>query len=424
MDLTIQSKACVACARAKRRCGKQIPICGRCQSRGISCDYPPTHHTFSLPPRQNRVGQTVTRLEMLSKSPGDAMAIDHLYPFNFDSEESQALFNPLHSKDISLPWYLEASSWELEQGPDPAEQPIYSSTVLLDHVEAIKNWQTQWVRTGSSPYIHPNVYRFQMPPCVQDAYTTLSTYLERTPANKALVARIIEDRVRQLLNHQPQATETLDHLARVHALHIYQTIGLYDGDIRLRHVAETQIPTMNSWVRQLMHLAKVAAAQGVQDFIQPVIVLPEGSKMSLMTCSRRSDNNNNNNNKEASVAMTTRLGQEESEWYAWSLAETIRRTWLAVTAVQTVYLTLQVGYAPCPGGTMYTAREGLWDAKTAFAWASKCGEASVDFVNRSQWSLMFESRRPEEMDEFSREVLEITYGSERVERWKNNNNKQ
>lgn len=438
MDLTLQSKACLACARAKRRCSKQIPTCGRCQSRGISCDYPLTHHTFSLPPRQNQVSSThrvstpdmavaptVTRLDMLFDTPGDAMAIDHLYHFNFDS--GATLFNPnddvhLHSKDISLPWYLEASSWELDQGPDPVGLPIYSSTVLLDHVEALKNWQAQWVRTGSSPYIHPNVYRFQMPRCVQDAYTTLSTYLERTPANKALVARIVEDRVRQLLNDPPQCTEMLEHLARVHALHIYQAIGLYDGDIRLRHVAETQIPTMNSWVRQLMHLAKAAAAQGVQDFIQPVIQPPEGSKRSSLTCSSRSDNNNNNN--EAVIAMTARLSREESEWYAWSLAETIRRTWTVVTAVQTVYLTLQVGHAPCPGGSMYTAREGLWDAKTASAWASKCGESSVDFVNRTQWSGVFESRRPEEMDEFSREVLQITYGSERVEWWKNNINKQ
>lgn len=47
MDLTLESKACSACARAKRKCGRQIPRCGRCQSRDIPCEY--THVKSSLP---------------------------------------------------------------------------------------------------------------------------------------------------------------------------------------------------------------------------------------------------------------------------------------------------------------------------------------------------------------------------------------
>lgn len=391
------------------------------------------------------------------------MVIDELYPFHFDGMATlpspRSNFN-LHAKDVSLPWYIEESSWELDQSINAGAPPIYSTTVLLDHVEVIKTWQRRWARTGSNPYIHPNVYRFQMPRCVQDAYTTLSTYLERTPENKAMVARIVEDRVRQLLDDQPlgiegdeaeiqHALDPFEHLARVQALHVYQTIGLYDGDIRLRHVAETQIPTMNSWLRQLMHSSKAAAAQGLQHFILPVLVPTKVNKRpsaagdmctsslnslpcSLLdigdptsTVSSHQDSYRHNTN-ENTILNTPRLSQEESEWYAWSFAETIRRTWMVASALQTVYLTLQVRYAPCPGGTMFTAREGLWEAKTAFAWMSKCGEGgsqsgkSVDFVNRTQWGGMFEGRRPEEMDEFTKEVLEITYGSERVERWRIN----
>lgn len=473
MDYTLQSKACVACARAKRKCGKQIPTCGRCSSRGITCDYP-SAKAFYLPPRQPEqmpsplalqqerpspraatphIATTPTITDMLFEIPGDSMAIDDLYPFQFDG--AVALPTPssshnIYPKSVSLPWYLDEFSWEIDHITDAESPPIYSTTLLLDHVDIIKNWQSRWIRIGSNPYIHPNMYRFHIPRCVQDAYTTLSTYVGRTPENKVMVSRIIEDRVRQLLSDQPGGTEgdetalnTLEHLARVHALHIYQTIGLYDGDIRLRHVAETQVPTMNCWLRQLMQSAKATAAQGLQSFVRPVLVAPSLKKMPSVAANSHpnslgtppsphmslgvpmSTNNNQYSNDDA--ILTPQLSQEESEWYAWSFSETIRRTWMVVTALQTIYLTLQVRNAPCPGGAMFTVREGLWDAKSAFAWKSRCDAntnksraVELDFVNRTQWSGMFESRRPEEIDEFCKEALEITYGSERVERWKIN----
>lgn len=481
MDLTLQSKACAGCARAKRKCGKQIPTCGRCESRGIACEYP-SATTFHLPPRQpdqsgplpsapqgqpplsttlvTDMAAPPTAADILLDMAGDSMVMDDLYPFHFDDVATLPSAHSsihLHAKDVILPWYLDKSSWELDHQAYEDVPPIYSTTVLLDHVEVLKAWQSRWIRTGSSPFIHPNVYRFQIPRCVQDAYTTLSTYLERTPENKTMVARIVEDRVRQLLDDQPldveeagteaqRALDPFEHLARVHALHVYQTIGLYDGDIRLRHVAETQIPTMNSWLRQMMRFSQAAAAQGLQKFIQPVLVptqvnqrpsaagdvcssslasLPSSLVHSGVPISAMSSHQGSHRHMiEGAVVHTPRLSQEELEWYGWSFAETIRRTWMAASAIQTVYLTLQVRYAPCPGGSMFTAREGLWEAKTAFAWISQCGEGGVqsgqgvDFVNRTQWGGIFEDRRPEEMDEFTREVLDITYGTERVERWR------
>ena len=39
------AKACHACHRAKRRCGKQTPDCGRCRKKGIECTYPASKPT-------------------------------------------------------------------------------------------------------------------------------------------------------------------------------------------------------------------------------------------------------------------------------------------------------------------------------------------------------------------------------------------
>ncbi|KAF3769714.1 hypothetical protein M406DRAFT_245057 [Cryphonectria parasitica EP155] len=381
MDLTLENKACTACAKAKRRCGKQIPTCSRCTSRGISCQYPPTGR-FVHPPRQTKETHFPT-VQPISTSPHALDCLD---------ERDQT----------TLPWYLELSSWELDHLPPPPYNTPICTKILDDIIEHVQEWQIRWVNTASSPYIHRHVYKFQTPRCVMDAFTTLSTYNHRTPENKAIVLRLVEERICQLLADQPEVDEddrssthskltVFEHLARVHALHIYQTIGLYDGAIRLRHVAEAQIPTMSSWLHQLLEAAKVAAARGSEKFVQSIIA-PRDS------------------------GPASRFRPSDTAWYAWGFAETIRRTWFVCSCTQMVYLTLQMRWAPCPGGVMFTTCEGLWDADSAVEWESLCetlqnNRDGIDFVSRQQWDRIFDRRRPEDVDEFTTSTLDINFGS-------------
>lgn len=95
----------------------------------------------------------------------------------------------------------------------------------------------------------------------------LSCYLKKTTSNEQVVTHIIEDRATQLLQdyavpaaesrqeHDGMVTNALDileQIARVQALLIYQFLGLYDGDIRMRYLAESLIPELYSWVQQLL----------------------------------------------------------------------------------------------------------------------------------------------------------------------------
>lgn len=451
MDNTLESKACTGCAKAKRRCGKQIPTCGRCQSRGLSCEYP-SAKSFYLPPRRDydpparqaqatsaaigQVSETPMATDLFLDMAGDSMAIDEFFPLDFDNI---SLPTPPTSLDpspmpVSLPWFLEESSWVIENGSHSEPSPNYSTTVLMDHIGHMQEWQTRWVRDGSCPYIHHQIYRYQMPRCVQDAYTILSTYLDRTPENTVTVKQIIEQRIRQLLNEQSddwngdeansyQKLNVFQHLSRVHALHVYQMIGLYDGDIRLRHVAETQIPTLNCWLRQLIQSAKSEAELGPESFIRSMVMMPEPCRSTQKPQRSASGLVGPNIISEpVSRSRFPRLSPEEVAWYAWALSETIRRIWIVATTMQTIYLTMQVRWAPCPGGAKFTTRADLWDSKSVFAWVSKCEESGVlkgvDFVSRQQWGSIFENRRPTDMDEFTQEVLDLTFGRERVERWR------
>lgn len=489
MDLTRESKACAACAKAKRRCGKQIPACYRCESRGVSCEYS-SARTFCLPsqqPGQPRTSQRQTGNVVLDAQPdtsmtnefldisGDTLAVDDILALNFDTTilPSPPSFVDPDPKQPYLPWYLEPSSWEIGHMAPSQYMAPFCNTVLMRHIEQIQEWQARWVKTGSNPYIHKHIYKFQLPRCIQDAYTTLSAYLHGTPENKGILENLVEDRVRQLLQDQPPgaATEndnddedfnpepaaetdaahhnltTFEHMARVHALHTCQTICLFDGAIRLRHVAETQIPTLNLWLRQLMASAEASASRGPDAFVLSLLLprdqrqqqqdhhtqisspLQAGATPSLVNSqyvSTLTAAASASASASASLPGPSVLGPEDTAWYAWAFAETIRRTWMVACATQTIYLTLQLRWAPCPGGAMTTTRGVLWEADTAFAWAAAAGgdsnggggEDGLDFVDKRSWERILEQRPPEGVDEYTLAALEVTFGMDRIQRWR------
>jgi hypothetical protein len=251
-------------------------------------------------------------------------------------------------------------------------------------------------------------------------------------SNRSIITALLEQRFTQLLADQPlpppdtssnedagaAALNTFEHLARVHALLIYQSICLYDGDVRLRHVAETQIPTLNSWLRQLVSSAQLNAAKGPETFISPLVTPPSCQQDPLSQLQQMSGQGGSDMEC-VTLASSFGLCQEDIAWYAWLFAETIRRTWLVASSVQTIYLTLQVLWAPCPGGLPFTTRCGAFEATSSFAWAACCEghKQGIDFARRHKHRL-FEECRPEYIDEFTIRLLEISYGVERIERWK------
>lgn len=434
IDMTIESKACLACARAKRKCERQIPTCSRCQCRGMLCEYASAaHEPLDRPQvRDQQVTASVSEEPLphfLFGLSGDMMPIDDIAAHDLDAIiGTSSIIEPnLKPQSPPLPWYLEKESWDIDHITAHSTAP-YCSAVLSSYNDNVKDWLTRWVETGACPFIHSRTYRHHIPRCVQDAYTAFSTYQNMKKSNRPIVMNLIEQRLRQLLADQPhpppgassdedaaaEALNTFEHLARVHALLTYQIICLYDGDIRLRHVAETQIPTLNSWLRQLVSSAQHAASQGPEMFISPLVTPPD--QQDPLTQVQLSGQDVG---METVTLTTPLLSQEDVAWYAWLFAETIRRTWLVASSVQTIYLTLQVLWAPCPGGLPFTTRKGAFEASSSFAWAACCEghKHGIDFARRHKHRL-FEECRPEDIDDFTVRLLEISYGLERIERWK------
>lgn len=430
MDLTLESKACVACTKAKRKCGKQIPACGRCASRGVHCDYSQPASTFSVPPREPEDAQaskmvaTASASEPLFELSDGFYTLDNILAMDFDytltAPDCPRPILDLSTKKLSVPWYMESASWELKPAPHSEDTTAFCNSVFLKYIQKVQQWQARWVTTGSNPYVHKYIYKYNMPRSIQDAYTFLATYINTTPENKQTILHLLEERVKQLLHDQPDKqtpqdaatanTSSLsprtsnltlfDHLTRVQALHTYQTIGLFDGSIRARHVAETQIPTLNAWMRAMLDAAQTTAALGTRG---PFVRMAPGAQQPQPA-----------------------LGaDDEAAWLAWVVGESVRRVWIVGTATQNVFLALQVKYAPCPGAAAFHTREGLWEAGLAFEWARRCGKVraeggdgdGVEFVERGAWERVFACRRPGEVDEFTRSMMEVTFGSERIEKW-------
>lgn len=302
--------------------------------------------------------------------------------------------------DLRKAWFLTPETWSIDHLPS-REQGPFDSVALKRFIAAIQSWLSQWITQGGNPFIHPRLYRVRFPRCMQDAYTSLLCYLSKTQANEDTAMRIISDRASQLVADQEapeRHLDTFEHVARVQALLIYQTIRLFDGDIRHRHEAEQLSATLALWNRQMLDSAAHTARTGA-----------------LLVCGISSDGGGADGRQ--SLAPVVDREEEEALWHAWILAESVRRTWLVASGVEAVYTTLQRGQAPCPGGLMFTTRRGVWAARSAFAWAGLCAEVDVWFMPRAQTQRLFVEARPDEVDEFGQAMLEITFGIESMERW-------
>ncbi|KAM0318848.1 hypothetical protein ACHAPQ_010541, partial [Fusarium lateritium] len=188
------------------------------------------------------------------------------------------LGSPTVSPVTHKPWFVGLETWTIEnKGATTCRfgsGPSHGSPQLADWTGSIWRWLRQWVDEGNNPFIHKQLYfDTGLPSCLEDAWTTLAAYFSKTALNKPVVMRIIEHRVDALLQSQTYddtsfmavpSLQTIEHLARVQALFIYQYLQFYDGCIRQRAIAERCIPTLLQWCEHLFQSAALDAVYNEQ----------------------------------------------------------------------------------------------------------------------------------------------------------------
>jgi hypothetical protein len=410
-----QSKACNSCAKAKRRCGKQTPACQRCRDKGKTCAYPlSTLGSFVL--LEDSSSSSSPQEELLA-SDASTMTADISIDYNDVDEVLASIpldctiyISPTYDINGFAASFLSSETWDIDHTVPSTAATSPSRHDLKRYINQIQDWNTQWVTKGSNPYIHSQLYSGQFPTGLQVAYTALSTYSNRTEANADMIMKIVDDQATKLLLEngvvfddfggeiQPGSGNTatlslVEELARVHALIIYQTICLFDGDIRSRHLAERRFQVLIRWVTQLVESASHRLTQS----------LLAGDTLLLTQRAHHSNSSHKTN--------AQRL------WETWILAESIRRTWLTSMGLYAAYFILQQGSLLCLGGIRFTNRQGVWEAKTAFAWENECSQSCVGFIQRFEAERFFTESSPSDVDEFGTTMLEITFGTEKMQRW-------
>jgi hypothetical protein len=374
----------------------------------------------------------------------------------------------------ALPWFVQPSSWRRERAA-PQQDDVTASSQQM-YVDTIRNWLFDWVSGSSSssttlplvaasfpcyssssnafatdspaanPLIHPELYRHDMPRVIQDAYTAISTYQHRTPANAATALRILELRTEQLIQEQEALHEaeavvevggrsgsgssgldptlgmtTREHLARVHALLAYQTLRLFDGDVRARARADDLVDTLLAWCDAMW-------ASAEKTMTDRKVVVAEKSRSS-MCC----DDGGYDYDHYYSDNDDPSCSQDDLSWHVFILVESVRRTFVAARIVLNIYLLQKLGWSNCPGGVVLTLRRGVWSARSAYAWRKKTAsflpatEATATSTEKEKDPLLgllttrledaLQVVGPGDVDDFGLALLGVHFGEERLERW-------
>lgn len=283
-----RKKSCYACVHSKRRCDLGYPYCKRCFIKGLDCKYPNavsrrvTSQAEVIPAeviiRQTTPDITPPFLGEISSSaeiPIDANVTlcdtsDPLVvPQSGLSSESS---DPSSSSEIlqklqaiaSEPWNPNPPTQVRRPQPQPQPLPtIFLSPELVLPVylnegqvsyaiRGLNSYVLGMAYTGSTTFLHKNLYRHHEPEAYQDCVAITALYLTKTSRNHRILANIINKKIAGLISASRSATWTLtEHLAALQALVIYQIIRLFDPDLKLQVEAEKHNSLLERWGAQL-----------------------------------------------------------------------------------------------------------------------------------------------------------------------------
>lgn len=410
---TTQPKACNSCRSAKRRCSKQLPKCKRCRLKSLDCAYEHrspfifysadeirprsvAQERFPLQPSDD------TEVQGENISFGDS-AIGVLGAVGEPSDDQQITQNCYvvapSIKDLHSAWFLTEAAWGILPIP-PVQGREVPNSVLKNYIATIQSWLREWVDTGTNPFIHSHLYKSHLPRCIRNVFTTLSSYLSRTPATEDMILWIISEQTDELVQQHIQrdmstSIDTLGHISRVQTLLVLTIIQLFDGDVRLRCLGEQNLSTLHEWSRQMLDHATREARNGTM------------LRFNCLGYEHRTGD----------IATYSNLDHEKLLWDAWILSESVRRTWNTAETLRAIYITMKCGSSDCPGSMMLTTRKGAWEADSAYAWTEVCASRKTGFMHRNDMATVFLESKLEEVDHFSLSVLELDYGAETLKRW-------
>lgn len=274
-----RKKSCHGCVKAKRRCDLGYPFCKRCFVKGLDCEYPnAAKATFRDPEVIIRQATPdfagpAAGVTYVNEPPAPAIDasidtdIDPLIftsgipsdssPETWSNSACQARSN---TRDWRDDWNQELSQLRLR-----ATAAHHICRTLLPEIWAPSYLNDSQVQTvirglcafvpdlafsGSTTFIHQNLYSREQPQAYQDAVALSALYLTCNPRNQTILANSIGSKISNLTATSSRWTLS-EHLAAVQALIIYQIIRLFDPSLNLQAQAEKHNTLLELWSAHL-----------------------------------------------------------------------------------------------------------------------------------------------------------------------------
>ncbi|KAF2625861.1 hypothetical protein BU25DRAFT_104970 [Macroventuria anomochaeta] len=264
-----RKKSCSACVKSRRRCDLEYPFCRRCLVKGLDCTYP---SPSSVRDRKMVVRQTPPDLTPGKASVEVVDSSAELLPFNSASTD------PLGHD--GLPFSCASGSSSSSSLGSWQDEFAVSASLLLDNVpfeepqlrralwpevtapaylnegqvryilQALRSYVPSMAYTGSTPFLHQNLWQRYQPESYQDCVSISALYLCKTSANTSLITNSINAKIARL-GAASGNWSLLEHLAAVQTLIIYQIIRLFDPSLNDQAQAQKHNILLEIWAAHL-----------------------------------------------------------------------------------------------------------------------------------------------------------------------------
>jgi len=235
------TKACDACVKAKRKCDMRLPQCGRCSQKQVNCRYKnePLPGKSGGAESHGKAHQGVasqaskdlgtTGHSSCSHAFGCWGCMEHLSsPSRSDGLEgfSVARLPPPNGLTLMQPTLYHAMK-------------LKSDKATADYLLAqLRSFPAMFVKSGSTPFIHPQLYRKSLPKSMRQAYAACSIEFQQSHQNHAVSSQALESTIDDLLASASSIVTFLDSLAFVQALLLVQMLTLFSPHISLKQRIE------------------------------------------------------------------------------------------------------------------------------------------------------------------------------------------
>ncbi|KAF2665449.1 hypothetical protein BT63DRAFT_66369 [Microthyrium microscopicum] len=245
--MPIPRRSCKACFMGKRKCDLGRPHCGRCLRNSQSCDYPSSPEDDTC--------------EFSNNGSDDFLVAQH-YLQGFGDNNTALQFtldkiSPL-SDEILYPALpnMVGNLGEL--------QPVSGITQSYQWVvEQLKSYPAAFAQTAATVFIHSTSYCSEVPRDIRAAFGICAASVSMDEKTESMIYRAIDAEASDLLRSRSDTTLKED-LANIQAMVLYQSIRLFQGDLKQRVLVQQQEVQLESKALKLLQRAKLEL-----EFVQP-----------------------------------------------------------------------------------------------------------------------------------------------------------